>query len=243
MLMGRGDWSPADNQPKVIGGEGRMKAEHRKELETNTLADRIGGFVQGFKEGPSRNALIYGSLVCVALVLFVIYRWVATNATSADSARWLRTEEITTREDLESFAKDNAETEPGRLSRFQLARIDLVNGLSGLGSLSRGDALKAIRRAAESYEKLAGESGRSPLLAQEALFNAAKARESLGEYDQARQLYARLARDYPQSIKGKEAAEQAKALETVGPTLEELARLAKDNSGDSLSLPPSPIQP
>jgi tetratricopeptide (TPR) repeat protein len=205
-----------------------MKAEHRKELETNKLADKIGGFVQSFKEGPSRNAVIYGSLVAVALLLFVVYRWVSSNATANDSARWLSWDQISTREGLESFASENADTEQGRLARFELARLDLVDGTSKLGGFNKLEAVKSLRRAAESYEKLAGETGNPPQLTQEALLNAAKARESLGDYDQAKQLYARLAREYPQSLKGKNAAEQAKELETPGIELEELKVLVKD---------------
>jgi tetratricopeptide (TPR) repeat protein len=214
-----------------------MKAEHRKELETNKLADRIGGAIQSFKEGPSRNAIIYGSIVVVALLLFVVYRWVAGNATATDSGRWLRLDQLSSREELESFVKDNGETEQGRLARFALARLELVDGLSGLGSPTRPEAIKHVRRAAETYEKLASEPGKAPQLAQEALMNAAKARESLGEFDQAKQLYSRLARDYPQSLKGKVAAEQVKALEAGGAALDELKNLAKD-TGDSVALPP-----
>jgi tetratricopeptide (TPR) repeat protein len=208
-----------------------MKAEHRKELETNKLADKIGGFVESFKEGPSRNAIIYGSVVLVALVLFVVYRWVSANATANDSARWLSWDQVSTRETLDSFISENSDTEQGRLARFERARLDLVEGLSRLGSLGRADAVKSVQRAAESYKQLAGESGNTPQLTQEALLNAAKAYESLGEFEQAKQFYGRLARDFPQSLKGKNAAEQIKALDAGGPELAELKQqLAKDDS-------------
>lgn len=216
-----------------------MKAEHRKELATNTLADRLGHVIQSFKEGPSRNATIYGTIVIVALLLVVVYRWVSTNATATDSARWVSLDQITSREDLEKFADNNLDTEQGRLARFGLARIDLQDGLRDLGSqLTRSEALKRLRRAAESYEKLAGESGNTALLSQEALLNAAKARESLGEYDQAKDLYSRLARDFPQSLKGKDAGEQVKILEKPGPALEELKQLAKEEPAIA---PPPPL--
>jgi hypothetical protein len=127
-----------------------MKAEHRKELETNKLADKIGGVVQSFKEGPSRNAIIYGSIVVVAILLIIVYRWVSANATATDSNRWLRLEQITSRDELQSFSKENPDTEQGRVARLQLARIDLVNGLTNLGSINRAEAIKSIRTAAES---------------------------------------------------------------------------------------------
>jgi tetratricopeptide (TPR) repeat protein len=218
-----------------------MKAEHRKELETNTLADHIGQFVQNLKQGPSRSALVWGTAIAVLILLIVAYRWIASNAASNDSGRWLRFDQITSREDLETFLKDNAETEQGRLARFELARLDLVEGLGNLGSLNRADAVKKVQRAADIYEKLSSESGNTPQLTREALLNAAKARESLGEYDKAKQLYQRLARDFPQSLAGKSAAEQAKALDSSSPELEELKQIAKDTSGDTIRpAPPAP---
>jgi tetratricopeptide (TPR) repeat protein len=216
-----------------------MKAEHRKELATNTLADKLGNFIQSFKEGPSRNATIYGTIVVVALVLVVVYRWVSANATSNDSARWASWDQLSNRDELEKFAADNVDTEQGRLARFELARLDLQDGLRELGSSSPGDSVKHLRKAAETYEKLAGESGNTPLLSQEALQNAAKARESLGEYDQARELYGRLARDFPQSIRGKDASEQAKALEQPGQALEQLKQLVKEPAAPT-GLPQKP---
>jgi hypothetical protein len=217
-----------------------MKAEHRKELETNTLADKIGGVVESFREGPSRNAVIYGSLIGVALVLFIIYRWVSANAAATDSGRWMKLDQIDDRARVDSYIKLNPDTEQGRVARFELARLDLVEGVAGLASITKVDSIKRVRSAAEAYEKLAAETGNPPLLTQEALLNAAKARESLGEFEPARQLYLKLARDYPQSIKGKIAAEQAEVLKSPGPELDELKQLASDDSPKQSLTPPAP---
>jgi tetratricopeptide (TPR) repeat protein len=218
-----------------------MKAEHRKELETNTLADHIGQFVQNLKQGPSRSAVIYGSVIVAVILLVVAYRWISLNAAASDSGRWLRLDQITSREDLETFLKDNADTEQGRLARFELARLDLVEGLGNLASLNGADAVKRVQRAADIYEKLAAESGNTPQLTREALLNAAKARESLGEFDKAKQLYNRLARDFPQSLAGKNAAEQVKALDAGGPELEELKQIVKNTSSEAIRpAPPAP---
>src|SRR5947207_901613 len=53
-----------------------MKAEQRKELETNTLADRMGHMMKRVKTGERRTYVIYG-LIAVALVAaaWVGYRW------------------------------------------------------------------------------------------------------------------------------------------------------------------------
>ena len=36
-----------------------MKAEHRKELETNILAQQLSRVFEGLKQGPSRTTLLY----------------------------------------------------------------------------------------------------------------------------------------------------------------------------------------
>jgi tetratricopeptide (TPR) repeat protein len=215
-----------------------MKAEHRKQLETNTLADNIGNFVQNLREGPSRSAVVYGSIIVGIILLIVVYRWISSNAAASDSSRWLRWDQISNREELETFLKDNTDTEQGRLARFELARLDLVEGLNNLGTLGRSDAIKRVQRAADVYERIASEQGNTPQLTREALMNAAKARESLGDYDKAKQLYNRLAREFPQSLMGKSAAAQVKALDAGGLELEELKQLAKDTSGDTIAPPP-----
>ncbi len=223
-----------------------MKAEHRKQLETNTLADKIGGFVDSFKEGPSRNAIVYGTVIVVVLLLILIYRWVSGNATSNDSDRWRRWGQVATREELDTFIKEYPDTEQGRLAQFELARLDLVEGQRDLDSpLDRAGALKKVQRAADAYEELAGKPANSPQLNQEALLNAARARETLGQFDRAKEWYDRLARDYPNSLKAKDAGEQVKALDSSGAVLEELKQLAKERepAGGPPAVPTPPAAP
>lgn len=219
-----------------------MKAEHRKELETNTLADKLGGVVQSFKEGPSTSTVIFGSVVVLVILLILVFRWVSSNAEASDSARWMKWNQLNSQEELEAFAKENADKVQGRLARFELARLDLVAGLRDLGSpISRGEAVKRIQRAATAYEALATESSGSPRLAQEALLNAAKAQETLGNLDKAKAHYKRLASEYPQSLKGKDAADQLKELEAAGSEMELLKQLAEVQKNEPLDrLPPVP---
>jgi len=50
-----------------------MKAEERKELETNALADKMGRIVQNVKSGPNRRSVMW-IVIAVAVVLgFVLY--------------------------------------------------------------------------------------------------------------------------------------------------------------------------
>ena len=71
-----------------------MKAEHRKQLETNILADRLGKFVEGFKQGPSRTTWIVAGAALVILLLFFIWRYFAASSEEKNSARWIKADEI-----------------------------------------------------------------------------------------------------------------------------------------------------
>ena len=51
-----------------------MKAEHRKQLETNTLADTLGKIIQSVKHGFNRNAWIVVGVIVAGFVLFLIWR-------------------------------------------------------------------------------------------------------------------------------------------------------------------------
>ncbi len=50
-----------------------MKAEHRKELMTNSLAHRLGDAFQGMKEGPSRGTILV--LVAVGVIVILVFVW------------------------------------------------------------------------------------------------------------------------------------------------------------------------
>jgi hypothetical protein len=205
-----------------------MKAEHRKELQTNVLADHLGKAIQGIKEGPSRGTMIFVGVVALAGLLIFIwwYFWSASQA--ADSARWTAWDGLTTPAALDGFAqnKDNQGTTPGRVARFQIARISLLSGMRELGS-SRAAALENIRKAARTYEELANESSDAPLFVQEALLGAGKANEALGEVDKAKGFYQKLADAHPDSPFGKDARAQLARLEKDARDVQELANEPK----------------
>jgi tetratricopeptide (TPR) repeat protein len=201
-----------------------MKAEHRKELQTNVLADRLGKAIQGIKEGPSRGTmLLVGGAALVGLLAFIWwYFWSTSQA--ADSARWAQWDGLLTPPALESFAqnKEIQGTAQGRVARFQLARLNLQTGLRELGS-ARAAALENLRKAAQRYEELANETSDSPLLLQEALLGAGKANESLGNVDKAKAFYQKLANDHPNSPFARDGKAQLERLEKDGKDLQELA--------------------
>ncbi len=204
-----------------------MKAEHRKELQTNVLADRLGKAVQGIKEGPSRGTMLFVGVVALAGLLIFIWWYFWSTAQAAESARWAAWDGLTTPAALDGFAqnKDNQGTTPGRVARFQIARISLLSGLRELGS-SRAQALENIRKAAQTYEALANESSDSPLLLEEALLGAGKANEALGDVEKAKGYYKKLADTHPDSPFGKDARAQLERLEKDAKDVQDLAKEA-----------------
>lgn len=201
-----------------------MKAEHRKELQTNVLADHLGKAIQGIKDGPSRGTMIFVGVVALAGLLIFVWWYFWSTSQAADSARWTTWDGLTTPAALDSFAqnKDNQNTTQGRVARFQIARLSLRAGLRELGS-ARAAALENIRKAAQTYEALANESSELPLLQQEALLGAGKANEALGEVEKAKGYYKKLADSHPDSPFGKDARAQLERLEKDGKEVQELA--------------------
>jgi len=195
-----------------------MKAEHRKELMTNTLANRLGDVVQSMKEGPSRGTLFVLAAVGLIVILVLIWRYLATSGEETDSARWFRLDSLSTPEKLKEFLddKDIEGHAQGRLARLEEARRSLYQGLRQLGNPgTRKKAQEDLQRAAGLYDKLADEFADKPLLHQQILMGAAKAHESLGEADQARRNYQQLQEKYGDSIFGRDAAEQLQRLDAA----------------------------
>jgi tetratricopeptide (TPR) repeat protein len=223
-----------------------MNAEHRKELETNALADKLGNVVHGLQEGPSRTTIVFASAAALVVVLGLAWYYFAQSARAADSQRWLQLDAAERPDDLEAVVKEGADLAQGRLARFELARYNFYQGLRGLGQYSlREESLKRIRTAADLYEKLIRDAASTPYLYREALLNAGKARESLGELDKAKDHYARLTKDAPDSLAGKQAAKHLEGLEKSGKELELLReRLVEGKAllGDP-SPPVSPLPP
>jgi hypothetical protein len=50
-----------------------MKAEHRKELQTNALADRMGRFIKRVKQRPSRGAFLWVVLILLVVLAAAFY--------------------------------------------------------------------------------------------------------------------------------------------------------------------------
>src|SRR5205823_2510174 len=102
-----------------------MKAEHRKELQTNLLADRVGRALQGARGVPGRRMVLF---VLLGIVVFGggILIWVIwTNSLRAQQDRWVQFDEATDMTTLMDLGKEYAQTPQGKSARAQIAWIHL----------------------------------------------------------------------------------------------------------------------
>jgi hypothetical protein len=216
-----------------------MQAE-RKELERNALVTQLNRAYEGLRQGPSRGTVMFFLVVLGVLAIFVVFRWFYLSSEASASERWYELDEVLFPQQLETLLdKDGFKDTPQhRLARFKDARMKLSEGLRELGNPNleiKNKARDQIQDATKIYEDLTKTTGRVPLLHQEALWGAAKGYEALGEsesIDRAKELYQKLAAEYPTSALGKDAKKQLLRLESDS-TQQEIRELNKELSGKS----------
>ena len=96
-----------------------MKAEHRKELQTNTLADHLGKMIQGAKAKPSPNSLVIWIFVLLVLAVLIGWKYFSANSLEKRSQDWTGLGEVNSSEELQTFADEHPKTVPGLVARFQ----------------------------------------------------------------------------------------------------------------------------
>lgn len=232
-----------------------MKAEHRKELHTNLLADRMGRFLQGMKSGPKTKSMLGWVFAILAVGIFAVWQLVSSATSAQRSSLWVQIDSAlydppeTMADSLEAIAQANKGTLPARAARFQTARLLLQQGLETFASDRRAEAIRKIQRARDLYAQLARECLDAPLLDQEALMSVAKAEEALiglpkpsvenasedaatYTFEEAVERYRQLANKYPESQLGKAAAAHVKELEanreSVVALYRELDKMSKE---------------
>jgi hypothetical protein len=203
-----------------------MKAEHRKELQTNLLADRMGRLVQGMKTAPrSQSAIVW---VLVGLGLATVIGWYIANATRGSlAAAWVQLEEQGTKDSWQAVQEKYPGTIAARTARFQEARSRLQEGLERIyDPAQRLVATYQLEAARKLFQGLAAECSGNPILEAEAIMGEAKAEETLagapktpdnaeegkGSLDKAIQLYELLAKKYANTFQGQMAEKHLKEI-------------------------------
>lgn len=168
-----------------------MKAAHRKELETNALADALGRFIQSVKSGPQTLLAKLLWLGIAALVVGVIvWRLFGRVNPAEESARWVQLSAALADPNdapmrFKQISSEYPDTMQARMAQFQEARLTLRRGQESLAADAerRAKAIENLRHARQLYEQLIKQSKAFPVLYQEALLGAAKAEECLAGVD------------------------------------------------------------
>jgi hypothetical protein len=196
-----------------------MKAQHRHDLHTNILADRVGRLLQGMKSTPKSTSMLVWVLVLLSFGTFAVWQYWGHATETQHSAVWTEVDEAThdpraSLDRLQSISAEHRGTIAARTADFELARYYMQRSSSQdsteLFSPSKNDqTLSFLKEALRLYKELAPRCADSPVLAQEALMGIAKAKESLvgvvpeddkddyGTLDQALEAYQKLAEKYP----------------------------------------------
>ncbi len=219
-----------------------MKAEHRKELETNSLATGMGKLIQQVKKPKDRSLVMY--LIGAAVVVGVLGLIVLVRSRRAEQGaeHWLFLDNGGRGFLHELMKEPSSETNQGKAARMQFAWIKFwENGVKSIGSEPES-AMRMLDSLAKEYEELAVACKGDPVFEPEALYSLAVIEETRAVQDR-RQLdialakFNDLAKKHPKSAHGIEAAKRAEALEENSKSRAEIVQFYQDMQ-QSLRVPP-----
>lgn len=217
-----------------------MKAEHRKELHTNYLADRLGKMYQ--KAGTSNSAIWWGLVLLVALGV-AYWWWTARSSralTAAWTSYWNNRDSVQGAEELAAKQKGTPVEAPAELAQADNLYSDAYNMFFSMPA----EARKKFTRASEVYEALAKATSNVDI-AVRATLGAAKSQEWLGDLEQARQLYADVAAKYAEHPLAAEARTRAEKLAAGADAdvnfYDEWPKRLPDITHGNLKPPPLPV--
>jgi hypothetical protein len=244
-----------------------MKAEERKQLERNELAAKLSTAWQGMTSNSTAVTVVWG-VVLLGLVALIGYRYYSRAGAETRSELWARLDRASDVDELEKIINEHKSSEAARIARFHLSRFELQDSLHRIGSPvspeEREKAAVALEKVRDRYAELATESGVEPLLTQEAMMAVAKAEEVLagvptaadstrmrGSLAKAVEAYDALAKKYPKTFLGDEAAKRATEVRDHRSQIEAFyITLSKAHGKPEpapvpppLPTPPSPILP
>jgi hypothetical protein len=157
-----------------------MKAEDRKELETNSLAAGMHRFVERTKTGRLVNPYVLAVALAVALGAG-LWWYLSSEGKKLSSRQWAQLEEVVrtnSQVNLEDFAKSNKDSAAARAARLDAARIQI--GPEGIGKMNlrdrelRGKAVENVEKARDELLKLADEYKGDPTMQATCLLTAAE---------------------------------------------------------------------
>ena len=195
-----------------------MKAEQRKELETNTLADRMGQVVTRVKTSPRRTFMIYLLVTLAVLVaVWLGWRWYSEKEVER-SRQWIHFYDGAGHH-IEALAKDK-DTHAGKAARFQEAWLSYWDHGIKMLATDKAGAIIELNKAVKRYGELAEECKDDAIFEPQALLGRAVAMESLavqdrGKLDRAAEFYEELTKieKYEKSAEARFAQDRLKILQ------------------------------
>jgi hypothetical protein len=194
-----------------------MKAEHRKQLQTNALADRMGRLVQTLKQRPQKRTVLYVVIgLALLLGLFIFLRYRAAQAAER-SQLWVFLDNGH-QVYIDELWKNRGDSNAGRAAQFQYAWYTTwENGIKALAA-DHGRALFNLEKVAKPmYRKLAEACKDDPIWEPEAYYVLAVIEETFAvmdrkHLDKAREQYDIVASKFKTSAAGIRAEKRAELL-------------------------------
>jgi hypothetical protein len=158
------------------------------------------------------------ALIVAAVALLFAWSYFAAQNSRRDADGWQEYFQAFNSRDLLDTLGDTSEryagTPAGQWSRLVLADFQLETGTNRL-FMERKTARDELRQAAEKYESLLIET-RQPMQLQRATFGLARAHETMGMLDKAREEYRSIQKQWPDSPYVQVAEKRAKDLDQQG---------------------------
>lgn len=187
-----------------------MKAEERKRLETNVLADRMGRLVRDVRRGPSRRGVLIGIAILLVASVVVGYFYLRNVRSRRQAETWQHLYHGSIASLTQGVLSEDPDKKKiqTKCAEMQLAWVQLwEQGISKLFAITdltaenpspSGQVILSIMDAEKTYDRVYTLVQDDPVLAAEALYYLGVARETLAirdpkNLDSARQVYQKLA--------------------------------------------------
>jgi hypothetical protein len=193
-----------------------MKAEHRKELETNALADRVGRAVQGMKQAPQKRTVLWLVLIGIVVVVAVLFYRRAQVRYDENSKEWLEFADGAAPY-LQQLLKQDPQSNQAKAAEYEIVYMQLRETLRSLATNPK-QALSALDDLEKNYQDLASRCKDDKVLLPEALYSQAVIEETRiirddDKWKSALASYKEVAMNHKDSAFGKLARQRVEVLE------------------------------
>jgi hypothetical protein len=165
-----------------------MKAAHRKELQTNSLADMLARTVRKARSGGGFSW--FQVLVVLAILVVVLgFFWIRGNRAQENAEAWAKVEYNDTKSLVELY-KDAKDTRQGQAATFTLGFSLLWDGIRimGAGDSKLPEGVSRVETAMKLFSELAEECKDDNERFAEAKYHLAVANEALACLDAVKYL-------------------------------------------------------